>query len=261
VRLAVSWPSSSEREADREADGGGACRPTAETAALVKSLAARRRKWNCRPRGSRDMRAFTSFRIAGEEAHLPTMALALALGAAGGAFASVAGLPLPMLLGSLIAVSAAAIAGLRPTGRVLGRADADPQPRHPRHRRVDRHGRDTRRRRGGREMVAEHCWRSSSTSRSPTRSATVTRRIGGLDPATSFYGTMPGGFVEAIAMGDARGRRHGLSHDAAVPAPHPVHRAHPHRLQPLHRSGGRQFATACRHRRGRACADVATGRS
>jgi uncharacterized protein len=61
-----------------------------------------------------------SFRIAGEEAHVPTMLAAMALGTAGGFGAQALGMPLPMLLGSLLAVSAAAILGFRPTGRVLG---------------------------------------------------------------------------------------------------------------------------------------------
>jgi uncharacterized protein len=151
------------------------------------------------------MRAFTSFRIGGEEAHLPTMVLALALGAAGGALASVAGLPLPMLLGSLIAVSAAAIAGLRPTGRVLGlpmpiRMGVVPVIGVSIGTAVTPN------------VVAEAArWAPSIAALFlyiPLAHAigyTVTRRIGGLDRATSFYGAMPGGFVEAIAMGERTG--------------------------------------------------------
>lgn len=147
----------------------------------------------------------TSFRIAGEEAHLPTMALALALGAAGGGIASLLGLPLPILLGSLIAVSAAAIGGLQPTGRVL----AVPMP--VRNLFIPVIGVSI-----GTAVTpgilgeAARWWPSllALLVYIPAAHAIgygLTRRFGRLDPATSYYGTMPGGFVEAITMGDGAG--------------------------------------------------------
>lgn len=151
------------------------------------------------------MRSFTTFRIGGEEAHLPTMALALALGAGGGGLASLVGLPLPMLLGSLIVVSAAAIGGVRPMGRVLG------LPMAVRNGFIPVIGVSI----GTAvtpDIVAEAArWGPSIAALLiyiPVAHAigyVLTRRIGGLDRATSFYGTMPGGFVESITMGDRAG--------------------------------------------------------
>jgi uncharacterized protein len=146
-----------------------------------------------------------SFRIAGEEAHVPTMLAAMALGTAGGFGAQALGMPLPMLLGSLLAVSAAAILGFRPTGRVLG----IPLPL-----------------RAGFVPVigvsigtaftpgilgeAARWWPSFLAlflyiPLAHILSYRLTRRIGGLDKPTSYYGTMPGGFIESIAMGDQAG--------------------------------------------------------
>jgi membrane AbrB-like protein len=146
-----------------------------------------------------------SFTVAREEAHLPTMLAAFALGAAGGFGAKALGLPLPMLLGSLITVSAAAIGGLRFGGRVLG----IPMPI-----------------RSGFVPVigvsigtavtptildeAPHWWPSVLAlfifiPLAHAISYALTRRLGGLDKATSYYGTMPGGFIESIAMGDRAG--------------------------------------------------------
>ena len=50
--------------------------------------------------------------------HWPTVALTYAIGTSGGVVAMLAHLPLPMLLGSLLAVGAAALFGLRPLGRL-----------------------------------------------------------------------------------------------------------------------------------------------
>ena len=151
------------------------------------------------------MTARWSFRIAGEEAHLPTMALAFALGTAGGFTADALGLPLPMLLGSLMVVSAAAILGLRAGGRVLGL----PMPI----------------RNGFIPVIgvsigtaftpglldeALRWWPSFAAlllyiPLAHALSYALTRRIGGLDRATSYYGTMPGGFIESIALGEKAG--------------------------------------------------------
>ena len=133
------------------------------------------------------------------------MVLAFALGTAGGFGAQAVGLPLPMLLGSLLTVSAAAILGLRPTGRVLG----IPMPI--------------------RSVFIPVIGVSIGTAFAPgifddalrwwpsfaalvlfiplahAISYALTRRIGGLDRPTSYYGTMPGGFIESIALGDQAG--------------------------------------------------------
>ena len=146
-----------------------------------------------------------TFTIRGEEAHVPTMLLALALGTAGGFAAQALGLPLPMLLGSLIAVSAAAILGLRPTGRVLG----VPMPIRAAFIPVIGVSIGTAFTPGILEEVPRW-WPSIAALLLyiPIAHAigyTLTRRIGGLDKVTSFYGTMPGGFIESIALGDQAG--------------------------------------------------------
>ena len=146
-----------------------------------------------------------SFRVAGEEAHLPTMFLAFALGTAGGFGAKALGLPLPMLLGSLITVSAAAIGGLRPTGRVLG------IPMTIRMGFIPVIGVSI-----GTAFTpgilgdALRWWPSVAAllvyiPLAHAISYALTRRIGGLDRPTSYYGTMPGGFIESIALGDQAG--------------------------------------------------------
>jgi membrane AbrB-like protein len=143
--------------------------------------------------------------LAGEEIHLPTAAAALALGTAGGLAATLLGLPLPMLLGSLFVVSAAAIGGLRLGGRVIG----IPMPLRTLF--VPVIGVSI-----GSAMTPEifadlgRWWPSFAALLIyiPLAHAigyALTRRFGGLDRPTSYYGTMPGGFIESITMGDQAG--------------------------------------------------------
>jgi membrane AbrB-like protein len=146
-----------------------------------------------------------SFTVAGEEAHVPTMLAAFALGAAGGFAAKALGLPLPMLLGSLITVSAAAIGGLRLGGRVLG----IPMPIRSGFVPVIGVSIGTAVTPGILEE-ATRWWPSVLAlfvfiPLAHAISYTLTRRLGGLDKATSYYGTMPGGFIESIWMGDQAG--------------------------------------------------------
>ena len=151
------------------------------------------------------MKSRWSFRIAGDEAHVPTMLLAFALGTAGGFGAQALGMPLPMLLGSLIAVSTAAIAGFRPTGRVLG----IPIPIRNAFIPVIGVSIGTAFTPGILEE-ARRWWPSLAALLlyipvAHAVSYALTRRIGGLDRPTSFYGTMPGGLIEAIALGEKAG--------------------------------------------------------
>ncbi len=143
-------------------------------------------------------------RLAGEDLHLPTMALALALGAAGGFAAKFVGMPLPMLLGSLIVVGASAIAGVRLRGRVIG----IPMP--------------------VRQGFVPVIGVSIGTAIAPGIFGDLGRwwpsfaalllyiplshyvgykltRMGGLDKPTAYYGAMPGGFIESISLGDQAG--------------------------------------------------------
>jgi uncharacterized protein len=146
-----------------------------------------------------------SFRIGSEDAHLPTMALALLIGGAGGFAAQILGLPLPMLLGSLLAVSATAIGGLRLSGRVIGIPMAVRQSFVP----VIGVSIGTAFPPGILQDVMRW-WPSLAALLLyiPVAHALgyrLTRRFGRLDRPTSYFGTMPGGFVEALTLGDQAG--------------------------------------------------------
>jgi hypothetical protein len=137
--------------------------------------------------------------------HLPTLALTLALGTAGGFVARALHLPLAMLLGSLLAVAAAALAGLRPLGRlpqcpnglrfffvpVIGVAiggSFTPQI----------------------VMEAQLWWPSLLALGLFIPIAHLSgyralRATGRLDPVTAFFGTAPGGLTETVLMGEEMG--------------------------------------------------------
>ncbi|MEC7257304.1 MAG: AbrB family transcriptional regulator [Pseudomonadota bacterium] len=144
-------------------------------------------------------------RIAGEEVHLGTTILVFAVGILGGFLAKWAGLPLPMLLGSVIAVGAISIFGFKPGGHppeipfwlrlffipIIGLSiGAAFTP-----------------------AVLEEArgwW--------PSLLALVVyiplahfvgyhgfRRLGNLSPVTAYYSAVPGGLLECIAMGEENG--------------------------------------------------------
>lgn len=131
--------------------------------------------------------------------------LAVAVGASGGALAKLLGLPLPWLLGSIVAMAAVSIAGFAPRGHI---------PRIPEASRsffipvigVGIGATFTP------EVLAEMpgWW--------PTIAALAVfiplvhllgffaiRSMGGTDPATAFFGTAPGGLIEAVVMGEEAG--------------------------------------------------------
>lgn len=142
-------------------------------------------------------------RLGREVAHVPSVVLAFALGAAGGWVAKAIGTPLPWLLGSLIVVTTAALIGVRPFGHVLGAP-----------------------------TIVRTCFIpvigvsigaaftpglfGQAAAWWPTLLALflyiplahaigvlTAVRIGGADLPTAYYGTMPGGFVESIALGES----------------------------------------------------------
>ena len=144
-------------------------------------------------------------RLGKEDLHLPQAALALMLGAAGAALAMLAQLPLPILLGPMIAVAGSSVLGLR----IGGLTPALPQDLrlwlipiigvsiggafHP-----------------GLLSDALRWW--------PTFLALLVylplahalgyltyTRLGGLDHATALFGSVPGGLLEAITMGEEAG--------------------------------------------------------
>lgn len=131
--------------------------------------------------------------------------LALGLGAAGGAVALWLALPLGMLLGSLVAVGAVAASGLRPLGRV-------PQiPQRLRDWLIPIIGVAI----GGsftpqilREMPA---WTGSLLALAiylPAAHAIgylIYRRLGAIDRPTAYFGSVPGGLIECLVLGEEAG--------------------------------------------------------
>ncbi|MEM0946371.1 MAG: AbrB family transcriptional regulator [Pseudomonadota bacterium] len=137
--------------------------------------------------------------------HWPTLALAAGLGIVGGLIALIVGLPLPWLLGSLAATAAAGIAGFMPFGRPVA------LPENLRLVFVPVIGVSI-----GAAVTPELAGALKSWLPSllalllyiPAAHAlafAMARRLAQIDPATAFYGTMPGGFIEAISMGDKAG--------------------------------------------------------
>lgn len=145
------------------------------------------------------------FRIPGEPVHPMVSVLTFAVGAAGGLIATVLGLPLPMLLGSVVAVGAVSILGLQAYGSppkvpmwirlfflpIIGLAIGGaftPQVLEE----------------------APNWW--------PSLLALVVfiplvhyggfigySRFGGLEPHTAYYSAAPGGLIEVIQMGEEAG--------------------------------------------------------
>ena len=137
--------------------------------------------------------------------HLPTVAMTLAAGWVGGIVASWLHLPLPMLLGSLLVVATGAILGLRPLGHL-------PQfPHKLRQVFIPIIGVAI----GGAfrpEIVEEAAkWWPSLLALAvfiPAVHLAGFRAIlatGGTDRVTAFFGTAPGGLIEAVQMGEEMG--------------------------------------------------------
>ncbi len=127
------------------------------------------------------------------------------VGISGGFTARALGLPLPMLLGSVLSVGALALSGARPFGL---------EPRVPRSLRLffipiigvsigatftaDLAG----------ELVHWLPSLIALVAFIPAAHAagyTILRRVGGIDRVTAYYGSVPGGLVEAVMMGEEAG--------------------------------------------------------
>jgi len=137
--------------------------------------------------------------------HWPTVALTYAIGGAGGMLATALHLPLPMLLGSLLAVGAAAIGGLRPMGHL---------PQAPQMFRmifVPLIGIAI----GGsaRPEILEEAPRWLPSLLALCLFVPLVHWLGyrllvatgRTDRRTAFYGTAPGGLVETVQMGEEAG--------------------------------------------------------
>lgn len=141
---------------------------------------------------------------------LPAMLATLALAAAGGALAWLAGLPLPWLLGAQVAVSAAALAGVTFFG-------APPTwPENSRLLFIPVLG-----------VMIGGAFTADVVSQIPGWWVTALclfvfllishwcvywlyRRIGGYDVATAYYSSAPGGFIEAVVFGTEAGGNGGI---------------------------------------------------
>ncbi|MBC7142427.1 MAG: AbrB family transcriptional regulator [Rhodobacteraceae bacterium] len=137
--------------------------------------------------------------------HWPTVVLTYAAGTAGGLAAQAAHLPLPMLLGSLLAVGAAAIGGLRPLGHL-------PQaPQKIRMIFIPIIG-----------VAIGGAARPEILSEAPQWVPSLlilclfiplvhylgyraVRASGQTDAVTAFYGSAPGGLVETVQLGEEAG--------------------------------------------------------
>jgi membrane AbrB-like protein len=138
-------------------------------------------------------------------APLPAMAASMAIGAVGGWLAHLLGAPLPMLLGSLIAVAGLSITGVRIMGRAPG------IPVKARFFFVPVIGVTI----GGAfspDILSEAAgWWPSLLALlvyiplAHFAGAQIYRRLGGLSPVTAYYAAVPGGLIEVIAMGEAAG--------------------------------------------------------
>lgn len=136
---------------------------------------------------------------------VPAMAASLLIGAAGGWVAHILGAPLPMLLGSLIAVAGLSIGGVRIMGRSPG------IPVTTRFFFVPVIGVTI----GGAftpDILAEAAgWWPSLLALlvyiplAHFAGAQIYRRLGGLSPVTAYYAAVPGGLIEVITMGEAAG--------------------------------------------------------
>lgn len=137
--------------------------------------------------------------------HWPTVLLTFALGLAGGWLAQLAGLPLPMLTGSLIAVGGAALAGLRPLGHL---------PQMPQSLRmvfVPAIGVSIGAAFTPQILAEARQWWPSLVALAlfiPAvhwigyRALTATGRT---DRVTAYFGTVPGGLIESVQMGEEMG--------------------------------------------------------
>ena len=144
-------------------------------------------------------------RIGGETGHVPSILLALVVGAAGGGMAKLVGAPLPWLLGSLLVITAGAVANVRPFGHTIG------VPSPVRNGFIPIIGVSIGA--GFTPSILDDAVRWWPTALAlmvyiPVAHVIgyqIARRVGGTDRPTAYYGTMPGGFIESITLGDAAG--------------------------------------------------------
>ncbi|MCB2136602.1 MAG: AbrB family transcriptional regulator [Rhodobacteraceae bacterium] len=137
--------------------------------------------------------------------HWPTVLLTYAIGTAGGFAAKAAHLPLPMMLGSLLAVGAAAIFGIRPLGHL---------PQAPQKLRMyvvpvigvaiggAVHPDILTEARGWWPSLLALCLFIPLVHYLGYRLLTATGRV---DRLTAFYSTAPGGLVETVQLGEEAG--------------------------------------------------------
>lgn len=136
---------------------------------------------------------------------LPPVLATFALGAAGGLAGWAAGLPLGVLLGAMISVALAATARVHLFGALPG------VPPHWRYALIPIIGVSI----GGSfpaDFIAQalHWWPTmlavlAFVPLAHWASYHIYRRLGRIDPPTAFFAAMPGGFIEALDMGEKQG--------------------------------------------------------
>lgn len=135
----------------------------------------------------------------------PGLALAFAVGIAGGLLADLAGLPLPMLLGSVVAVGALSLSPLRPF------AIAPEVPFTLRQGFVPIIGVSIGSAVTPAILTEAAGWWPSFLAvavfipAAHLMSFAIMRRVGGIDKVTAFYGSAPGGLLETVMMGEEAG--------------------------------------------------------
>ncbi len=137
--------------------------------------------------------------------HVPTVLIALAIGAVGGFLAQYLGLPLPFLIGALATGTVATLLGFQPFDRPLG------LPNWLRNCFVPIIGvaigaavtPDLLENlvRWGPSLIAVALF----TPVAHVVAYICARRIGKIDKATALFGTAPGGLIEAVVMGEEAG--------------------------------------------------------
>jgi hypothetical protein len=149
------------------------------------------------------MLAFLAARI--PVAALPAMAATVVIGALGGLAAQALGAPLPMLLGSLIAVAGLTLAGVRIAGRPL-MVPSDTRLLFVPVIGVAIGGAFTP------DILAEAAdWAPSLLALllyiplAHGAGFLMYRKLGGLDRPTAYYAAVPGGLIETISMGEDAG--------------------------------------------------------
>lgn len=144
-------------------------------------------------------------RIAGETVHIPSVIAVFIAGFAGGEIAHFIGAPLPMMLGSIVVVGAMAVFGVRPFGQPLR------VPQKLRACFVPVIGLSVGANFTPGILEEARGWWPSLLSLliyiplAHFVGYQTFRRLGGLPPVTAYFGSVPGGLIESVTLGEQHG--------------------------------------------------------